>query len=405
MDCEPTRKLLSAFSRVMTSYHLLRGGTFNLTLNKNNISIPLTQSHAFDKPFVDYKFQIARLKNRGLSIPKSQIPDITSLIKQHGYYQIVNGYGDSFEQAGTAYKQYMPDTSFEDIYTQFFIDRQLGKIILAYLLDIEEHFANILSYVTAEHFDVNNFWKDDKHNPDPEVVSYLSYTHFPNQPTDILEQLHKLSLTCKDDPTRWYIKHKNHVPSWILFMNAELGTLNRYYKICSSSLKKEVTDELLPEKYSLNGFVNYEKRRYSSREVSNTTLLEAARSSRGVFMYKGLELMREFRNCIAHNSRLFVFSSNYSLPTTIRDVLRVHRNNLYTNFEYHKGTGKNDLFALFIWIIICQPSKEARLAFIETIRDFFFGVENDQSDTSSFLSASRLPTDFIRKLTVFANKI
>lgn len=371
---------------------------------KKKEPIPLTQSHVFDKPFVDYKFQLKRLKGRGISIPSGEQAKIISIIKQHGYYSIVNGYGDSFEQIDTKYKHYSSDTSFEDIYAQFFIDRQLGKLLLPYLLDIEDHFSSVLSYAVAEHFDVNNFFADDRKNPDPTVISYLSYTHYPNAPIDVLKQLHDMSLNCRDDPTHWYIINKNHVPSWILFMNAELGTLTRYYKICPSSIKKEVTDELLPVKYSLNGFLNFENRRYSSGKTS-TQKTDSAKSHRGKFIYSGLELMREFRNCIAHNSRVYVHTSNASLPMTVRDVPNISPRNLYTNEEYFQGTGKNDLFALFIWIIICQPSSTAQLNFIENIRNFFSGENVEQAAIAIFLKKSKLPTDFIQRLSRFANAI
>ncbi|WNW16689.1 Abi family protein [Lactiplantibacillus plantarum] len=373
-----------------------------MTSKKKNTAIPLTQSHAFDKPFVDYKFQLKRLKDRGLSIPDSQIEVVTSLIKQHGYYQIINGYGSLFEQNGTKYKHYIPGTSFEDIYTQFNIDRQLGKILLTYLLDIEDHFSNILSYTTAEHFDVNNFYKDDPKNPDSSVLSYLNYTHFPNGPSKVLGQLHELSLTCKDYPTCWYITHKNHVPSWVLFMNAELGTLNRYYKICPSSVKREINDAFLPSPYSLNSFLNLEERNNHSNKT-HTQLLNAAKSMRGKFIYSGLELMREFRNCIAHNSRLLAFESRTTLSIAVRNASNISPSKLYTNHEYYDGTGKNDLFALFLWILICQTSEEARLVFIESIREFFLGSNVNKAAMNLFLRGTKLPSNFILRLNNLSN--
>ncbi|MCT3251168.1 Abi family protein [Lactiplantibacillus plantarum] len=381
--------VLSSFSREVF---------FILTTEKRE-TILLTQSHIFDKPFVDFDFQIKRLKDRGLNIINADIPQITSIIRQHGYYQIINGYGALFEETNTQHKHYVAGTTFEDIYVQFNIDRQLGQLLLTYLLNIEEHFANILSYSTAKHFDVNNFYKDDSKNPDSNVPSYLDYHHFSNQPIQVLKDLHDLSLECNAAPTKWYIENKNHVPSWILFMNAELGTLNRYYKICPTSIKKEVADELLPPVYSLNNIQNFSKGKKTS------SWKNAANSSRGKIMYKGLEIMREFRNCIAHNSRILAYKSNTNLPTDFRNILLIESAKLYTNQEYYNGTGKNDLFALFMWILICQPSIDDRLLFLDNIHEFFYGSNINTNTMNVFIQGTKLPSNFFSRLKTLSNSL
>lgn len=353
----------------------------------------------FDKPFTNYNFQLQRLKSRGMIIPSSTENETINRIRSHGYYQVINGYGDQFEVNSILdnEKRYAPDSTFNNVYNLFSLDRQLGKLIFPFILDIEEHFTNEIAYTVAKHFDVNNYYKDDADNRFPEVKSYLDVSRYPNAKTSVLKELHELSTTTKKYPTVWYRKNKNHIPPWILFMNADLGTMNQLFKILPSNLKNEINAELLPNNFNNKNLAIYLKN--ISVEERNRAIIEKTNS----LMFLGMELMRTFRNSIAHNSRTLGFHSEFKLPTILKNATKTW--NLYTAEEYSTlNIGKNDIYALIIWIVLLQNSKKEALHFLNQLRTFF-KKEQNQNQMNKFMMSNNIPVDFYKRLTTFINNL
>lgn len=309
------------------------------------------------------------------------------LIKSHGYYQLINGYGKQFEASDlSGEKHYKPDTEFQDIFAQYILDHRLGEILFQAILHVEEYFKNILSYSVSKHFGVNNYYKNDQLNQFPKIESYLAPSFYPvRQPHKILNELHDLSLKENKYPTGWYRKHKNHIPPWILFMNTTLGTINQYYKILPPKIKDEIIIELLPKSFTIRNFRSDEKRKK--------------------FFWNGLELMREFRNCIAHGSRMYSFRSrSFALPNSLLRITQT--SNLYTNVEYSSGIGRKDLFACMIWIVINSQDLTEATSFIKSLDSFFtIDVSGFPKASQQFWNESHLPANFLTRLSQLAHNI
>lgn len=330
------------------------------------------------------------MERRGILFSEDEKRQALSLLKQHGYYQIVNGYGNSFEHSENGKeKSYSQDVKFSDIYEQFYFDRKLGNLLFNYLLDIQENFTNVLGYEIAKYFDVNNYYTSDTDNRFEDITSYLDKKRYPNKPTKILKELHDLSISCNDYPTKWYRKNKNHVPPWILFMNTELGTLNRYFSLLPTKIKIDVGNEILPSKLKYHSFQKY--------FVNND---QKAKNAYGSFIFSGLELMREFRNCIAHNRRFYNYHCFHNLPSSIRNLSQTSI--LYNNKEFFDGIGKEDLFALLIWIITCQPSKKINFEFLN---DFDYFINSSKENNNNFFIGTGLPENYFKRLQIYINNI
>lgn len=346
----------------------------------------LPQSWDIDKPFVDFDLQIKRLIRRGLSMNPAEEEEALKLIKAHGYYQLVNGYGKPFElSASNGEKCYKEGTKFSDIYSQFYLDHELGRILFQYMLDIEEHFKNAIAYTVSKYFGVNNYWKNDEVNPLRDINSYLDMSFYPNQPTAILDELHELSLTETKNPTAYYREHSNHIPPWILFMNVTLGTINRYYQILPTKMKIEVINEMLPEKMVRNNFADGNKGRH--------------------IFFNGFELMREFRNCVAHGSRFYSHRSK-SYPLSMQLRKKVQYRELYSNSEHSSGTGERDLYALLIWLVLCSQDDLVAKSMVSDINSFFSNtLTNFPSAKEPFFNECHLPEDFIARLNYLIEAI
>ena len=349
----------------------------------------MSKSLSLDKPFLSNNSQIERLIRRGISITDEEKPIVESLIKEHGYYQIINSYGAPFEIKGKNEKTYKENVSFSDIYGQFYLDRKLGRIILNYILDIEEHFSNVVAYHVSDNFGVNNYLTDDPKNKFKEIKSYLDESYYPNSGNSVLKDLNEIALTEQKNPTSWYRNKNNHIPPWILLMNTTLGTTTRYYKILPSNVKASIIDDMLPKNFSSDDFDRVNKQT-KKRNAPGSQL-------RAQYFFLGIELMRNFRNCTAHSSRVYAYKINFrnKLPASTKYLSNM-KSKLFSAQEYYNGVGGNDLFALFIWIIICSPNKNIAKDFINSITTFHRSIVEDALPI--FLQESSLPENYLERL-------
>lgn len=363
-------------------------------MQKNNdpILLPHAPEPGFDKPFIEYPFQLARLKRRGLRVDENIHGGDATNLRQHGYYQLINGYGAEFEARSDATdgeKRYTDASSFGDIYTQYFLDKELGKLLFSRFLDFEEHFKVAIGYSVSLHFGVNNYWRDDELNQFSEVRSYLDISNYPDAKASPINKLHKISLQCRDNPTKWYRENMNHIPPWILLMNTMEWQTNSYYKELPSLLKDEIITEMMPMCLSRN---------LHRSDQDRDDILR--------FFYNGLELVRGFRNHIAHNSRMYDFrDSDHSLnkiPATMTGYQE-----LYKSYEYNKGIGRDDLYALLIWLFVCSPDKSYRLGLLMDLETFYATPAMQLNDTAKrvFHHQSRLPLDFLGRLKTLTEEI
>lgn len=341
--------------------------------------ILLSQNVDFEKPFLDIEQQLLRLKRRNLIINNDAAT--ISVLKQYSYYQIINGYGEPFEVKENHEKKYVDGTTFKDIYTQFLYDKRISEILLPVMLDIERHFKTYLSYTVAQHFDVNPYLTDDTLNKYPDVVSYLDFSRYPRN--TIKRNISKIAEIIHTDknPTAWYREHSSHIPPWILFSNATFGEINRYFQQLPTNLKLEIADEMLP-----NNLIELE-----DKLKLNT-------------LFSMLEILREFRNCIAHGARFSSFNDKkHNLTKKIRVWFDLEPSELYRQTEYANNLGKNDFFALLMIIIILCPEVDYAKAIIKRIETLLSKI--DKRSKSAFLSISNLPDNFLLRLHNLANNI
>lgn len=235
---------------------------------------------AYDKPFLTLDQQIELLKKRGLIIVDDNRAKY--FISTLSYYDLINGYKSVFMNDKDTFK---PNTGIEEIYIFSYIDKGLQAITMKYSLMVETLFKTRLAHVISSNLGVH---QDD----------YLHTRHYKQKVKNLTfvkvkqEINRQLDITYAKQPTKYYLKHHNHVPAWILFKNISLGSAINLFRFLNAKSKKEVASLLLP-----------------------TTAIED--NQKIELLLNSLEAIRRFRNCAAHSLNFFGCRSLYNIPGNV----------------------------------------------------------------------------------------
>lgn len=348
----------------------------------------------YDKPFKSISDQLSILRDeRHLDLEDNE-PEIANYLLNVGYYNIINGYGEQYEDLDVEGKVYKDSTSFSDIYRLFIADQTIARSIVPDLLRIEKTIDTLLGYFIADEFGVNHFHEDDPENPWPDDKSYLAKENYnlSNYPYSSVTKLYDVISEAKNSPLSYYRDNKNHIPPWILFDCTEFGTINRYFRVLPYKLKLRITNQLLPP--------------ICQNLAADDFIMKS--------MFNYLEIIRNFRNQFAHNSRFsFSLFSNFAIGKKFKTYFDADF--LFTPEEYRLGLAKGDLYNLFIVLILFAqnyPQAKAQIEYYKEIIMYqFIDITESNQQTinqkglNSFYLASNLPNDFDIRLEKFAKII
>lgn len=352
--------------------------SFFVELNKFNQKI--------EKPFKTIDEQIQLLKDRNLLIEEEQ--ETKNVLINHGYYKIINGYGEVFEDEHVEIKRYKEGTTFLDIYSQFYLDQYLSNKMISSILDTEEKFKTISGYIIAKNFGIYHQKCDFIRNRTILLTpkSYLDKSNYGsnNSNLTLLDEIYNLIQETKLNPISFYRNERNQIPPWILFSGMEFGKMNRYFQLLKTNERREIFNSMIPTKLAVKE--DYESDSLLYRSFFNI-----------------LELLRLFRNSFAHNS-MFATSSfkqygiGYKLPKYLNASFLLSRS------EQKSGMAAGTLYSLMICLILLTEDEDSGNDQINNYKDvmnIIEGLPNPQKTRCAFFKVSNLPTDFIDRLDQF----
>lgn len=217
------------------------------------------------KRFTTYEEQIKQLKDKKLIIEDEN--ETIRLLKEHSYFDLINGYKHPFKQSNKDYKR---NTTFNDIYQLYCFDKAIRYALVERIMEVEIHIKSLLSYSFCEEFgeseqayqDAGNYNYSTKENQEgiDKLISTIS---------------NKIS-SANDFP---YMRHQrqkhNNIPLWVLVKTLTLGNISKMYSYQKSTIQARISKEFVGVKESdLESF---------------------------------LDILTRFRNVCAHNERLFDF--------------------------------------------------------------------------------------------------
>lgn len=282
----------------------------------------MTIPTAFDKPFKSYDQMIQILESRHIEIEDKNLA--IRALENFSYYGLINGYKDTFLQIPGS-DNFVPGTTFGQLYTLHIIDTGLNSILLKYILFLERALKSRISYCVAEKYGVYTDWDDMTCNNPADYLCKKNYSNSNNSRINTLLSLKYCIKEPKKNPSILHYKAtKNHIPPWILTTNVPYGLAIKWYSILRGTDKDSICDSFIAP-----GIL--------------------APDQTKEFIKKAFDLTKEYRNKIAHGNRTF---SIISLPELPKQQLLTLTYNFVSSIEYDVKMGQNDTLAVVLTLIV-----------------------------------------------------
>ncbi len=202
-------------------------------------------------------------------------------------------------------KNYLPGSTFDELYALFNFDRQLRNIIFKNILVFENNLKSVLSYVVSK----NHGFKEN---------SYLNAKIFTNdnrrvkQINDLIKKMKRqISVNGRQhQATKHYIDNYGYIPLWVVVKVLSFGITGELYLVLQNPDKEEIADIFSTTYESLESY---------------------------------LPILANYRNLCAHEDICFENKTQKAIENTI-----YHEKLLISKFEGEYEQGRKDLFALII---------------------------------------------------------
>ena len=271
-----------------------------------------------NKIFKNLDEQVEILRNKGLVIKDD---NYTKEVLLRENYFFVSGYRHFFIDSNNATnksKNFLPGTTFDELYGVFNFDRRMRNIMFKNILIIENNIKSIISYQLSKKY---GFKEKDYLNP----KNFTTDPMKSRQVNDVLDKMKRQIRVNgrKHSATLHYMSNYGYIPMWILVKVLSFGMISELFAILKGEDKKAIANFY---------------------DVDSDTLE----------IY--LSLLANFRNLCAHEDVLYDHRTNRVIPNN-KYHYRMDIEKKDNEYIY----GKNDLFAIVIIMKIMLTPDEFKL--------------------------------------------
>lgn len=253
------------------------------------------------KIFKSLDEQIEIFKSKGLVIPdEEKAKDI--LLREN--YFFINGYRHLFMKSWKD-SNFIPGTTFEELYAMFVFDRRVRNIFFKNLLIVENNIKSLISHQLSKNY---GFKEKDYLNP----KNFSKDSMQSRQVHDVLNKVKRqIRVNGKQhSATMHYITNYGYIPLWILVKVLSFGIVSELYSILDYNDKNAISN-------------------YYSIDTETLTIY--------------LSILANYRNLCAHEDILYDHRTQKLIPDSkYHSILGIDM----TDGEYNYG--KNDLFSVII---------------------------------------------------------
>lgn len=319
-------------------------------------------SKNYEKPFKSYDELISKLrKDYNIIIDNEELA--LNLLSTISFYDLKNGYKEYLKKVSSTQESILLETLL-----QFLIfDKNIQMVLLKYSIYVENFFKTKFAHFLGEHFGVD-------------VSEYLNIDNYNKKEkgnlNKALERIKKnLNLKNADIPTKYYLEKHTHVPPWILFKNVIFYDTTMLFKFLHTDDKRKIIQEYFD--------INLIKSNNDEKDTEEDIEL----------FINMINIVRTFRNKIAHNYKVITYKSEYKL--FLVNYKKIDKYNLLTGLDIKNKKGTNDLLAMILSISILLNNPILNFAFFQ---ELYFAMIADENSLKSYEEISGLPKNFYKRL-------
>lgn len=181
--------------------------------------------------------QIKILEGRGLAIEDRQ--KATNILLRYNYYKIVNATLPFFtEKDSNGAFRYRQGTDFKDLVEVAHFEKELKKILLTHMLEIERIARSIISYKFVE-----------KH---PEKNAYLNVDNYSKYSRNLaltnIDSIKETLTRYQEEENynrsiNYYMRKYDSVPFWFIINFISFGKVVNIFETLENELKEDIGDE------------------------------------------------------------------------------------------------------------------------------------------------------------------
>lgn len=333
----------------------------------------------YDKPFKSFDELLKILVDKHKLSP-TMPESARDILTCTPYYDLVNGYKSLFMQND----QFHRGITFEYLYLFHVFDRGFQNVLFEASIIIENYFKNVLAYVLAKNFGVDTHSYLAQNNF---ISSHGKGTQRLSRDT-LLKDLQKLYTTPIDNPTRYYAKHHNHIPPWILLKNTSFSDAIKLFSLLKRTEKEEILTTILPVAIDYQDGVQ-------------------------ILQYI-LTMVRKCRNAIAHGLIFTAFdASRYGKNLSQKALRRLISSSLLTDEELFKGKLIYGVYGYIIFTITLIRIPLEKSIFAQRLTDYvnlslfsdFSPSVTPTSLSSEYLSLLGIPSDFCTRISKYLQEL
>ncbi|MGI6507674.1 MAG: Abi family protein [Saccharofermentanales bacterium] len=313
------------------------------------------------KTFRTYEEQIDFLRSRGIVIEDEK--EAVEALSTYSYYSLVNL--NKHLYGGLKERQFIGNPSLLDLQLAHMLNMSFYQVVLKGILYIEASFKTKLAYLISRKYGVMS--RDDISDPNNNFLYRGYYIDAHPASTNILRSLAgKLRYLQSDKDNDSYSRHfllsNRQLPPWIFIHDVEFGIAIQWYNILREQDKNEICEQMI---WGQTGD--------KPQEIS----IEKAK----VFLSDALQILREYRNTIAHGQR--VFASEIESSLTEEELFMLLPDGVLTKQEYDNGIGTNDPYACLLSIVMLVHDPILMMSFLTELQSQLNFARMMQSSVSS----------------------
>lgn len=321
------------------------------------------------KRFLTYNQQMQLLHQKNVLISNPIFA--REILSTVSYYNLINGYKDIFkthrdEEDGI--EKFYPSVTLENLHQVYLIDSSFSNLLFKYIIYIETTLKTKVAYNVA-----NKFGKEQS--------QYLDHRKYVNSPPlDRQQVISNVTSEWERNKNNHPIQHykKNHpfTPPWIMAKGLYFGTTINWYKVLPQDIKKNI-----------------------AQDYFRLTNLQDSDNQKELLVVI-LNLLREYRNNMAHGSRTFL--SNVSCELSKNLLLSSISPEILNEEEFRKGIGQKDLFAviLSIALLINDPLLFERYLIDLSAITHNNNVEDTFSPQGNVYKTLNIPENFLYRINL-----